>query len=178
MEKKHISTLVVLTLVTAALAMIPATAVGTLEDFPTGDCAWDECNPAFVYDDVTPGQTPADITTVATVGSSGGSGGPGGEPGAPSPDAPIIKCKWEYDYDVVVELPECPDCDIPSSCYSPGYWENDACPCISGLQVKPVLGKSVRVQYFAVVTDPQGVSSVDRVYADAVSYTHLTLPTN
>jgi hypothetical protein len=100
------------------------------------------------------------ITTTATI--TGGSGGPGGGTEPQGIDAPIIKCKWEYDMDVVVDLEEC-DCVDPCE---GGMWYHDACPCTTGLQVKPILGETVTVGYFAVVTDPQGVANVDRVYAD------------
>jgi hypothetical protein len=43
---------------------------------------------------------------------------------------------------------------------------HDACLDVCGLQVKPILGGSVKVGYFAVVTDPEGVGTVDHVYAD------------
>jgi hypothetical protein len=47
-----------------------------------------------------------------------------------------------------------------------GYWKLDACPCINGLQVLPILGGSVKVGYYAVVTDPNGISNIRHVYAD------------
>ena len=158
MKAKNFAILVVLALVTSAVSALSATATDTvIEDVPPADsCGWDQCNPA--YSDLE--GTEANIITTATVGSSGGGGG-GSEPGSP-----IIKCKWEYDLEVVVELEDCPDCDIPEGCHSPGIWEHDACPCLEGLQVKPDLGEDVMVGYYAVVTDLQGVADVQNVYAD------------
>jgi len=83
--------------------------------------------------------------------------------------APIIKAKWEYDEEVEVDMGECADCIscVPGTCLQPGnMYYHDACPCIPGLQVKPILGNSVTVGYYAIVTDPQGVADVAHVYAD------------
>jgi hypothetical protein len=86
-----------------------------------------------------------DISTTVTM-STNGNGNP-----------PVIKCKWEYDLNVTID----PDACDPLPCY-----KHDACPCEPGLQVKPILGGDVFVGYYAVVTDPQGPSTIDSVYAD------------
>jgi len=128
------------------LAMVITAAPAVLGDYPTDDCAWDDAN---CIDG---------ITTIATMtGQSGGGGGGGGEN---SP--PIIKVKWEYDLDVEIMLDECDECDPCTG----DYWYHDACCCIPGLQVKPILGGDVTVGYYAIVTDLEGVSTVDNVYAD------------
>ena len=54
-------------------------------------------------------------------------------------DPPIVKCKWET-----------PDDE----------------PFISGTQINPCIEGEVNVSYYAIVTDPQGVSTIDNVYAD------------
>jgi hypothetical protein len=95
------------------------------------------------------------VQTIAEV--AGSSSGGGGSTGGTGNEPPIIKAKWEYD--LCVQL--CPDQCDPLCCY-----EHDADPYTPGLQVKPILGGSVLVGYFAVVTDPQGISTVDSVYAD------------
>ena len=56
---------------------------------------------------------------------------------------PIIKAKWEY-----VET------------------DYDDDPFTDGLQVAPHLGGNVLVEYYAVVTDPEGVGQVSAVYGD------------
>ena len=165
MKTKNMCILVVLTLVmTAITAMTTVAAEECPEGCPPADgCGWDECNPAYEYYEGDPGTTEVSIGTTVTVGSSGGSGGSGGE----EPGAPIIKCKWEYDLEVLVDIDDCEDCDYyTDGCYSPNTWEKDACPCLEGLQVKPDLGQDVMVGYYAVVTDPQGVADVQNVYAD------------
>jgi hypothetical protein len=43
---------------------------------------------------------------------------------------------------------------------------HDACPWTPGLQVRPIPKCSVRVGYYAIVTDPEGVDTVSAVYAD------------
>ena len=127
-----------------ALVSVPAMATE-----PCGDCEWN-----CTWDD---DNCKDPITTIANVvgGSSGGGGatGGGGQDGAP-----IIKCKWEYDLSVM--LPPADPCCDPYDIY------HDACPYEYGLQVKPVIGGYVTVGYFAIITDPQGVQHVDRVYAD------------
>ena len=129
-------------------------SVPAMAQLPT-ECI-DDCNEAY---DMGGYQNP--ITTTATI--TGGSGSPGeGGTEPQGPDAPIIKCKWEYDMDVSMTLEEC-DCVDPCT---GDLWLHDACPCTEGLQVKPILGQTVTVGYYAVVTDPQGVANVDRVYAD------------
>jgi hypothetical protein len=117
-------------------------------------CDWDDGNSIF------------GIQTIANVVGNGGNGGSqgGGEGGGGTDgnggggDPPIIKCKWEYDLEVI--LPPCDPCMDPYDIY------HDACPYVSGLQVKPQLGDFVTVGYYAIVTDPQGVQHVDRVFAD------------
>jgi len=106
-------------------------------------CAWEDIDCA------------GPINTTVTMSNSGSSS-----------DPPIIKCKWEYDLDVMIDLDECPPCNVPEGCYTEGIWKNDSCPCLPGLQVKPILGGDVMVGYYAVVTDPQGVTTIDSVYAD------------
>jgi len=140
--KKIIALLVIMAMV------IPFTPAVLAVDPPypeplSGDCAWDDANCA------------GPINTTVTMTESGSSS-----------DPPIIKCKWEYDLDVMIDLDECPPCEVPAGCYAEGIWENDACPCLPGLQVKPILGGDVMVGYYAVVTDPQGVTTIDSVYAD------------
>jgi len=61
----------------------------------------------------------------------------------PSNHAPVIKAKWEYDLD----------------------HGEDAAPD-TGLQVAPTLHGSVKVGFYAVVTDDEGVNTVQAVYAD------------
>ena len=133
-------------------AAIPAVLGDQLTE-PTGDCAWDDDNEA------------SKITTEATVVGCGGPCYPGGgETGGGSnfdDGAPIIKCKWEYDLQVKVPEPDpCDPCEVCPEL------RHDACPCIPGLQVKPRLGKTVKIGYFAIVTDPNGKKHVDRVFAD------------
>lgn len=138
--KKIIALLVILALVAP---LTPAVIADPPTNNPTNPCCWSNESCA------------GNISTTVTMAGGG-----------QTSDPPIIKCKWEYDLDVIVDLAQCPPCNIPSGCYTPGYWENDACPCEPGLQVKPILGGDVYVGYYAVVTDPQGVSTVDSVYAD------------
>lgn len=114
-------------------------------DTPIGDCAWDDGNCIG----------PFPTTATMTGSASGGETGSGNT-------APIIKCKWEYDLEVEV-IPE--DCDPCIPCTDP-YWYHDACCCIPGLQVKPILYDSVSVGYYAIVTDLEGVDHIDHVYAD------------
>jgi len=89
-----------------------------------------------------PGGSQTDVITLATI--NGGSGGGGGDP-----NAPIIKVKWEYDEDVFVTDYDPND---PPACFY-----HDAAPCIPHLQVKPIIGETVTVGYYAVVTSPLGV---------------------
>ena len=93
------------------------------------------------------------VTTTAQVAGTSGGGGTGGTGNEP----PIIKAKWEYD--LCVQL--CDDNCDPLCCT-----EHDADPDTPGLQVAPVLGGSVTVGYYAVITDPQGISTVQSVYVD------------
>jgi hypothetical protein len=134
------------------LAMVFVTAQALADptvypsDVPTTDCAWEEQDCIL------------DIPTTATITGSAGGGGSGNSP-------PIIKCKWEYDLDVSIDLD--PECGGPCpDCHDGDYWLHDACCCTAGLQVKPILYGAVNVGYFAVVTDPEGVEHVDSVYAD------------
>ena len=128
---------------------------------PPEDCAWRDnfsiCN----------------IETEVTVAGGGGSGTGEGSGNM----APVIKAKWEYDLQVEFKPAECVacDCNLPSECFEAkyntpegpeDYWHRDACPCIDGLQVLPRLGKTVKVGYYAVVTDPEGISTIEHVYAD------------
>ena len=135
-------------IVAMALVSVPALAVD-----PCPDCEWvcdwddDNCYPEEGY-----------IETIANVIGGNSGGGDTGSGGDGMSGAPIIKCKWEYDMDVLLPPPE-PCCD--QYCL-----EHDACPYEPGLQVKPVLGGDVTVGYFAVITDPQGVQHIDRVYCD------------
>ena len=145
--KKILSLFVILSMVFVAAQAFadPMSAPG---DTPVGDCAWDD------PDCLT------DIPTQATItGTSGDPTDPTGN------GCPIIKCKWEYDLDVV--LPLDPICGGPCpDCHDDPFWIHDACCIIPGLQVKPILHGAVRVGYYAVVTDPEGVDHVDHVYAD------------
>jgi hypothetical protein len=68
--------------------------------------------------------------------------------------------------DVVITPGMCDPLPCEDGCHVSGNWLHDACPWTPGLQVKPILGCSVLVGYFAVVTDPEGVGSVSNVYAD------------
>jgi hypothetical protein len=139
--KKIIAILVILAMIAP---FTPAVlAIENPNSTPSNPCCWDNESCA------------GNITTTVTMAGGGGTS-----------DPPIIKCKWEYDLNVSVDLAQCPNCNIPAGCYAQGIWENDACPCELGLQVKPILGGDVYVGYFAVVTDPQGVATVDSVYAD------------
>jgi len=98
------------------------------------------------------------ITTYAhVVGGGGGYPGSGGEGYDPIDHAPIIKCKWEYDLDVI--LP-------PSHQWDPYCNTHDACPWVPGLQVKCNLGLYEYIGYYAIITDPEGPDHVDHVYAD------------
>lgn len=137
-----------------AMAMSTSILVSAAEGDPTycvpnpgEDCAWRDnyslCN----------------IVTEVTV-AGGTTGGGNAEP--------VIKCKWEYDLDVSFLPEECAVCGpcITSECLETGYWTRDACPCEPGLDVLPILGGSVRVGYYAVVTDLEGISTLQHVYAD------------
>jgi PKD repeat protein len=90
-----------------------------------------------------PGGSQTDITTSATI--NGGSGG------SQTPSDPIIKVKWEYDEDINLQSYDTDPTHHPS-CYS-----HDAAPCIPNLQVAPIIGSTVTVGYYAVVTSPLGV---------------------
>lgn len=94
------------------------------------------------------------ITTTVNIVGGGGNGGGGGAPNG----APIIKCKWEYDAEVI--LPPAEPGQDPYCIY------HDASPSCPGLDVKPQPGDDVTVEYYAVVTDPQGKDHIDHVYAD------------
>jgi len=134
----------------AILSMITAASFVAIAETPEcPDCKSDG-NQAY---NLIPDQT--DIGTQVFI--TGGGGSTGNEP-------PVIKCKWEYDLDVMLEGEDCPPCGEP--CGEDGNYYHDACPCELGLQVKPIIGSSVTVGYFAVVTDPQGVNSVDHMYVD------------
>jgi hypothetical protein len=69
---------------------------------------------------------------------------------------PVIKCKWETPDDCDIGDPDCPDCEPPHS--------------IPGTQIMPVMppthGSKKAVQFWAVVTDPEGVGTVASVYVD------------
>jgi hypothetical protein len=138
--KKLLAILVVITMALISAQMVVAD--DPLDDCPTGDCAFEEPDSE-------------NITTTALI-TGGNSSGNGNTP-------PIIKCKWEYDLDIMIPEEEC-------ACYAPcgndTFWYHDACPCIPGLQVKPILYGNVKVGYYAVVTDLEGVDHVDHVYAD------------
>jgi hypothetical protein len=145
------------------IVVTAASVVSAVEDddddvLECPDCASDE-NPA--YSDEF-GTTPADITTQVTIIGCGDDDDDDAAPSDDDDDAintpPTIKCKWEYDLDVHLDCDPCDDL----CCY-----EHDACPWTDGLQVKPLLGSSVTVGYYAVVTDlEQVVADVDEVYAD------------
>jgi len=137
--KKIIAILVVL-----SMAIVSCAVAADNGDYPTGDCAWDDANCLTV-------PTSATIT-----------GGSGGENTGNGNGAPIIKCKWEYDA-LSEELPE--QCDPCEPCTG-SLWLHDACCCIPGLQVRPILYGNAVVDYFAIVTDPEGVDHVENVYAD------------
>jgi hypothetical protein len=145
--KKILPIMVILTML---LTAVPAVLADDCDDCPV-----DPVNEAEYLGGVS------DIETIAHVaGSSGGSGGSGGD-GGDGNSPPIIKAKWEYDLDVCIAQQDCDpfpcDCDV---------WMHDACPWTPGLQVRPILGCSVKVGYFAIVTDPEGVGTVSAVYAD------------
>jgi hypothetical protein len=133
-------------LISMVLVAIPA----TVADDPS--CDWCECPDDNNCID--------GITTVAhVVGAGGSNGGSGGSTGGGALEgAPIIKCKWEYDLDIM--LPPADDCCDEYCIY------HDACPFMSGLQVYPDLGDVVQVGFYAIITDPQGPDHVDHVYAD------------
>jgi hypothetical protein len=146
--KKILSLFVILSMVFVA-AQALADPLVLPDCVPTGDCAWDD--PYCI----------TDIPTSATITGSGGSGTGGGDGNG----CPIIKCKWEYDLDVVMDLD--PICGgLCLDCHDGLYWYHDACCDIDALRVKPILFGKVRVGYYAVVTDPEGVDHVDHVYAD------------
>lgn len=92
-------------------------------------------------------------TSVTTSVNVAGGGDPnnGNEP-------PIVKCKWEYD---LTEDPYGCEGVVPE-----GTYVHDADPNTPGLQVAPVLEGSVRIGFYAVVTDEQGVGTISAVYAD------------
>jgi hypothetical protein len=146
--KKFIAILIVLAMALVSAHVIADPTENGCEGCPEGDCAFDD--PDCILE----------IPTSATI-----AGGNGGQTNGNSP--PVIKAKWEYDLDVQIEQDvtcggPCPDCsDHPEL-----YWIHDACCCIPGLQVKPILYGAVKVGYFAIVTDPEGVAHVDHVYAD------------
>lgn len=116
---------------------------------PSGDCAWRD------------NDSHCSITTEVDI-AGGGGGGSGNT-------NPVIKCKWEYDLNVQIDVDQC---DVCSGCINAGclvdtpYFYHDACPCVDGLQVLPILGGSVKVGYYAVVTDDEGISTISHVYAD------------
>ena len=137
----------------AILVMIAMVAVAVPPALAIDEGCWDD------------GNSTEDITTIAqVVGASNSSpiddgGGATGDPiddGGNEP--PLIKCKWEYDEEVMLDPAD--QCDEPYCIY------DDACPCEPGLQVKPQLGDFVTVGFYAIVTDPQGPDHVDRVFAD------------
>jgi len=68
-------------------------------------------------------------------------------------DPPIVKCKWEQE-------PATVNCTTPES-GDPTHAEN-------GTQINPPMLKcdTKPIQYYAVVTDPQGVAAVTHVFAD------------
>lgn len=140
--KKILSILVILTMALVSAQAVMAD-VADENDVPTGDCAFDD---PYCLDG---------IETSATITGGGGGGSSGNS-------APIIKCKWEYDLLVEISPEQCDPCE---PCTGP-YWKHDACCCIPGLQVKPVLYDNALVGYYAVVTDPEGVDHIDHVYAD------------
>ncbi len=109
------------------------------------ECCWDDHNCV------------GPVNTIANVVGTG-SGGDSGGGDTLIDGAPIIKCKWEYDQNILLKGFD--PCCIPDCVY------HDACPFEPGLQVKPVLGEDVTVGYYAIVTDPQGVGHIDHVYAD------------
>ncbi len=100
-----------------------------------------------------------DVNTSVTI--TGGNSG--GDTSGNGNSAPIIKCKWEYDLDVVSEVGECDPCP---ECGQGNNFYHDACGCTDGLQVKPIPGGDVTVGYYAILTDPEGVGQIDHVYAD------------
>jgi hypothetical protein len=144
--KKILSLFVILSMVFVAAQALADVSLDPA-DMPVGDCAIAE--PDCILD----------IPTSATI--TGGTGGGGGNL------PPVIKAKWEYDLDVICDLdPLCGGPCIQCGDHPDNQWIHDACCNIPGLQVKPILYGAVRVGYYAVVTDPEGVSHVDHVYAD------------
>ena len=115
---------------------------------PPEECAWDD------------NDTLCNIDTAVTI-----AGGVGTSDGGNTP--PVIKCKWEYDLEVEIDVDICDVCSdcINDECVdTDNIFRHDACPCIPGLQVLPDLGKMVKVGYFAIVYDPE--FNIDHVYAD------------
>jgi hypothetical protein len=79
--------------------------------------------------------------------------------------APLIKCVWTYDEIVSIPIDECGEPCEP--CYvGQTEWKHDACCCIDGLQVKPILGASTTVGFYAVVTDPDGLLDITNVWVN------------
>lgn len=153
--KKILPILISIAMVLSAVPVVIGATPPMNPDPETEPCGWDECNEGDY-----PGEAPNVITQVS-VGGSGTSG---------VDVDPFIKCKWEYDMSVQVDLDDCPDCDIPTGCHDgpTEFWIHDACPCIPGLQVKPDPESMVKVGFYAVVTDPQGRDNVEdyHVWAD------------
>jgi hypothetical protein len=153
--KKILAMMVVLCMTLVGITAI-ANGVGPdgepLPDYcepnPPGNCAWRD---NFSLCGIN--------THVEVTGSGGGGGGGDGN------TAPVIKCKWEFDEDIIITIGECAVCDgcIPGDC-SDTFFYHDACPCIDGLQVLPNFGSTVWVGFYAVVFDEQ--FDIDHVYAD------------
>jgi len=120
----------------AALVMV-CTVVPVMADYEShGGMPYDNHNKAWISGD---GQNA--VNTYATI--SGGGGGNGGEGSL----NPIIKVKWEYDMS------------------GTGYTDGDGtqhdghdCDNAPHLQVAPIIGSTVTVGYYAVVTSPNGIS--------------------
>jgi hypothetical protein len=146
--KKIIAMFVVICMAFVAFSFASAQEPVYCTPNPPEECAWRDnfsiCN----------------INTEVVV-AGGGGGGTGNT-------QPVIKAKWEYDLDVSFLPEECEVCGpcIDENCLETGYWVRDACPCIDGLQVLPILGGAVKVGYFAAVTDDEGISTLEHVYAD------------
>jgi hypothetical protein len=147
--KKILAILIVLSMSFVAVQAVNAIETPTYcTPNPPEDCAWRD------------NFSLCDITTQVTIAGGTGTGADGNSP-------PVIKCKWEYDLNVSIDVDDCDVCSgcINGICVDPsGFFYHDACPCIPGLQVLPILGGAVRVGYFAVVYDPE--FNIDHVYAD------------
>ena len=79
-----------------------------------------------------------------------------------SGDPPIIKCKWEQEPDNSIILP-----DGSKTGGAMHLESGDPDHSTPGMQILPPLAKCATkdIQYYAVVTDPQGTNTVTNVFA-------------